>query len=170
MKCSDTVYNGSPWEWWTLGVADRGSGGPWEWLTLGVADPGSGGPWEWWSLGVADPGSSKSWEWRTLGVADPNRVVGPYHRKRSSPSGQTLYEDQTHGLLFLTMRPLFHLWSAKRMKGSSVQLNSIHHMFFVIYSHQRPNDHTNSGPGHMIMFSLSRMLKTLSRATYTSSR
>src|SRR6218665_3403357 len=71
---------------------------------------------------------------------------------------------------FLTMRPLFHLWSANRMKGSSVQLNSIRRTFFVICSHQRPNHDTNSGPGHMIMFSLSRMLKTLSRATYTSSR
>ena len=50
MKCSDTIYNGSPWEWRTLGVADPGSGGPWEWWTLGVVDPGSGGPWEWWTL------------------------------------------------------------------------------------------------------------------------
>src|SRR6218665_147428 len=57
------------------------------------------------------------------------------------------------------MRPLFHLWSANRMKGSSVQLNSVRRTFFVICSHQKPNDHTNSGPGHMIMFSLSRMLK-----------
>jgi len=73
-------------------------------------------------------------------------------------------------ITFLTMRPLFHLWSAKWMKGSSVQLNSIRHTFFVICSHQRPNDHINSGPGHMIIFSLSRMLKTLSRSTYTSTR
>src|SRR6218665_3942453 len=29
-KCSDTKYNGGPWEWWTLGVADPGSGGPFE--------------------------------------------------------------------------------------------------------------------------------------------
>src|SRR6218665_2604256 len=57
-------------------------------------------------------------------------------------------------IAFLTMHPLYHLWSAKRMKGSSVQLNSIRRMFFVICSHQRPNDHTNSGPGPMIMFSL----------------
>jgi len=55
MKCSDTEYNGSPWEWRTLGVADPGSGGPWEWRTLGVVDPGSGGPWEWRTLEVADP-------------------------------------------------------------------------------------------------------------------
>src|SRR6218665_2343999 len=34
MKCSDTEYNGSPWEWRTLGVADPGGGGPWEWRTL----------------------------------------------------------------------------------------------------------------------------------------
>ena len=44
MKCSDTKYNGSPWEWRTLGVAVPGSGGPWKWRPLGVADPGSGEP------------------------------------------------------------------------------------------------------------------------------
>ena len=43
MKCSDTVYNGSPWEWRNLGVA-----------AFGVAAPGNGGP-----------GSSGPWEWRT---------------------------------------------------------------------------------------------------------
>src|SRR6218665_2310277 len=32
MKCSDTVYNGGPWEWRTLGVVDPG-----------VAEPGSCG-------------------------------------------------------------------------------------------------------------------------------
>ena len=53
MKCSDTVYNGSHWEWRTFGVADPGSSGPWEWRPLGVLDPGSGGPWEWRTLGVA---------------------------------------------------------------------------------------------------------------------
>src|SRR6218665_2499507 len=52
---------------------------------------------------------------------------------------------QSDKLHVLTMSPHFHLWSAKRMKGSSVQLNSICHMFFVICSHQRPSDHTNSG-------------------------
>ena len=44
MKCSDTEYNDSPWEWRTLGVADPGSGGPCEWRTLAVVDPKSGGP------------------------------------------------------------------------------------------------------------------------------
>src|SRR6218665_3869801 len=39
MKCSDTEYNGSPWEWRTLGVADPGGGGPWEGRPLGEADP-----------------------------------------------------------------------------------------------------------------------------------
>jgi len=38
-KCSDTEYNGGPWEWQTLGEADPGTGGPWEWQTLGSADP-----------------------------------------------------------------------------------------------------------------------------------
>jgi len=28
MKCLDTEYNGSPWEWRTLGVVGPGSGGP----------------------------------------------------------------------------------------------------------------------------------------------
>jgi len=36
-KCLDAAYNGAPWEWQTLGVADPGSSGPWEWRTLGVA-------------------------------------------------------------------------------------------------------------------------------------
>jgi len=27
MKCSNTEYNGSPWEWRHLGVVDRGNGG-----------------------------------------------------------------------------------------------------------------------------------------------
>src|SRR6218665_1583010 len=62
MKCSDTKYNGSPWEWRTLGVAVSGSGGP-----------GSGRPWEWLILGVADPGSGGPWEWRTLTATTGNR-------------------------------------------------------------------------------------------------
>src|SRR6218665_1722479 len=41
--------------------------------------------------------------------------------------------------------------------------------FFGICSHQKPNDHTNSGLELTIMFSPLRMLKTLSRATCTSS-
>jgi len=36
MKCSDTEYNGSPWEWRPLGVAALGSGGPWEWRPVTV--------------------------------------------------------------------------------------------------------------------------------------
>jgi len=36
-KCLNTEYNGGPWEWQTLGVANPGSGEPWEWRTLGVA-------------------------------------------------------------------------------------------------------------------------------------
>jgi len=36
-KCSDTEYNGTPWEWRTLGMADPGSGGPYEWWILGMA-------------------------------------------------------------------------------------------------------------------------------------
>ena len=41
MKCSDTEYNSSPWEWRPLGVADPGSGGPgsgefWEWRAVTV--------------------------------------------------------------------------------------------------------------------------------------
>jgi len=37
MKCSDTEYNGSPWEWRPLEVAAPGSGESWEWRNLGVA-------------------------------------------------------------------------------------------------------------------------------------
>jgi len=42
MKCSNTEYNGSPWEWRPLGMATPGNGGPWEWRTLGVAAPEGG--------------------------------------------------------------------------------------------------------------------------------
>src|SRR6218665_1128692 len=38
------IYNGSSWEWRTLGVVKPGSGGPWEWRTLGIVNPGSDGP------------------------------------------------------------------------------------------------------------------------------
>ena len=48
----------------------------------------------------------------------------------------------------------------------SIELNPSH----VLRDLLPPIKHTNSGPEHMIMFSLSRMLTTLSRATYTSSR
>ena len=41
--------------------------------------------------------------------------------------------------------------------------------FFGICSHQKPNDHTNRGLELTIMFSPLRILKTLSRATCTSS-
>ena len=59
-KYLDTEYNGRPWEWRTLGVADPGSGEPWKWRTLGVADPGSG----------------VSLEWRTLGEASRHHEIG----------------------------------------------------------------------------------------------
>ena len=45
MKCSNTEYNGSPWEWRPLGMAAPGNGGL-GWLILGVAAIGNGGPWE----------------------------------------------------------------------------------------------------------------------------
>jgi len=35
-KCLDTEYNGGPWEWRTLGVANPGSDVSWEWWTLWV--------------------------------------------------------------------------------------------------------------------------------------
>jgi len=77
MKCSNTEYNCSLWEWQALGVANPGSGDPWEWWTLGVVHPGNGGPWEcgapweWWTLGVVHPASGGLWEWCTLGVVHP---------------------------------------------------------------------------------------------------
>ena len=99
-------------------------------------------------------------------------VVGPYHRKRSSSSVQTLYEEIKRMDYLPDNAPAFPSLVAQgveRLFRSITLLNSIRRMFFVI-CHQRPNGHTNSGLEPMIMFSPSRMLKTLSRATCTSSR
>src|SRR6218665_3876621 len=43
MKCSNTEYNGSPWEWRPLGMAAPWRGSPRGVLILGVAAPGNGG-------------------------------------------------------------------------------------------------------------------------------
>jgi len=41
MKCSDTEYNGSPWEL-----------RPWELRPLGLVNPGSCGLWEWQAITI----------------------------------------------------------------------------------------------------------------------
>jgi len=60
-KCSDAAYNGAPWEWRTLGVADPGSG----WVSQ--FDEGL------WPQWPSPSTESCFWHITTLGVAGRHR-------------------------------------------------------------------------------------------------